>query len=64
MMELGNLALLCAKRNDVSFQIYQGNVTVHVGQGAERRSLSSKWNDNVNIMIIIHELNFGKFKQS
>ena len=45
-------------------QIYDNEVTVHTGQGTERRSLSCNVNDNDGINKIIAYLNFGtEFKQ-
>lgn len=61
MKELGNLAIVCARRPDVLMQIYDGTVTVHVGAGHERAALHSAWNDDEDIRRIVRELNFGKF---
>ena len=36
MRQLGNLAIVCAGRSDVLLQIFQGQVTVHVGRGPQR----------------------------
>ncbi len=33
MKQLGNLTLVCARRPEVLLQLYNGQVTVHVGQG-------------------------------
>ena len=61
MQQLGNLAVVCAKRDDVLMQIYGGIVTIHVGQGRTRKSINLGWRDNVKIEHTIHELNFGKY---
>ncbi len=61
MKQLGNLALVCARRLEVRLQLYNGQVTVHVGQGPERAMLCAAWDDDAQICCIIHELNFGKF---
>ena len=64
MMQLGNLAIVAAKYEDCMLQIYDNEVTVHTGQGTERRSLSCNVNDNDSINKIIAYLNFGtEFKQ-
>ena len=39
MKELGNLAIICARRSDVLLQVQDGIVTVHVGAGHERAAL-------------------------
>ena len=64
MMQLGNLAIVAANHNNCLLQIYDNEVTVHTGQGTERRSLSCNVNDNDGINKIIAYLNFGtEFKQ-
>jgi hypothetical protein len=64
MMELGNLAIVCARKKDVSLQIYNGTATVHVGRGTERKVLSSDWNDNEKIRQFVYELNHGEYKDA
>ena len=61
MRQLGNLAIVCAGRSDVLLQIFQGQVTVHVGRGPQRTVLRGAWDDDEEIRRMIHELNFGKF---
>ena len=61
MNQLGNLALVCARRPEVLLQLYDGRVTIHVGQGPDRAVLCAAWYDDAQICRIIHELNFGKF---
>lgn len=61
MKELGNLAIVCARRPDVLMQIYDGTVTVHVGAAPDRATLHSAWNDDDEIRRIVHEMNFGKY---
>ena len=64
MMQLGNLAIVAANHNNCMLQICDNEVTVHTGQGTERRSLSCSVNDNDSINKIIAYLNFGtEFKQ-
>ena len=61
MKELGNLAIICARRPDVLMQLHDGVVTVHVGAGHERAALHSAWDNDKEIRCIVHELNFGKY---
>lgn len=37
MKELGNLAVVCARRPDVLMQIYDGTVSVHMGAATSGR---------------------------
>lgn len=62
MKQLGNLAIVCAKRPEVLLQIYGGEVTVHVGVGPDRATLLAAWDNDAEITRIIYELNFGKYK--
>lgn len=64
MKELGNLAVVCARRPDVLMQIYDGTVTVHMGAGHERETLHSAWDNDAEIRRIVSELNFGKFAEN
>lgn len=59
MKQLGNLAMVCAQRPEVLMQIYDGEVSVHVGSGPKRTALHTSWNNDAEISRIIHELNFG-----
>lgn len=61
MKELGNLAIVCARRPEVLMQVHDGVVTVYVGAGCNRAALHSAWNDDAEIRRIIHELNFGAY---
>lgn len=61
MKQIGNLAIVCARRPEVSMQLYGGRVSVYVGAGPGRAVLTSAWDDDGTISGIIHELNHGKF---
>lgn len=63
MKQLGNLAIVCAQRQEVLMQIHGGIVTVHVGCGPERASLHTQWDDDAGVSRIVHELNFGKYRE-
>lgn len=58
---LGNLAIVCAQRPDVLMQIYGGTVSIHAGEGPERATLSTAWEDDDAIQDMIRELNFGRY---
>lgn len=60
MKQLGNLAVVCAMRNDVLMQIQNGIVSVHYGAGPTRETGTAKWDDDKAVSEIVYELNFGK----
>ena len=60
MKQLGNLAVVCAKKKDVLLQIHNGVVSVHYGAGPTRETATAKWDDDAAISAIVYELNFGK----
>ena len=60
MKQLGNLAIVCAKRPGVLMQLHAGMVSVFYEHGPSRGVMSAKWDDDEKISAIIHELNFGK----
>lgn len=62
MKQLGNLALVCAKRPSTLLQIQDGMVSVYVGAGPERNVLTARWDDDEEIEHMIRELNFGKYQ--
>lgn len=61
MKQIGNLAIVCAQRPDVLMQIYGGTVSIHIGEGPERATLSAAWEDDNTIQDMIRELNFGRY---
>ena len=61
MKQLGNLALVCAKRPNVYMQIHEGIVTLHIGEELQRIQISMSWDDDNTICDVIHELNFGRY---
>ncbi len=60
MKQLGNLALVCAKRKDTLFQMLNGNVAIYIGSGNERKVLSCRWDDDEKITSMVYTLNFGE----
>lgn len=63
MKQLGNLAIICAKRPDILLQIYDGYACVHVGEGPNRASVYAKWDDDNAIRRIVYELNYGRYAE-
>jgi len=62
MNQTGNLAIICAQRNDILFQIRGGEITVMVCNGSHKAALTAASNDEEKINEIIRELNFGKLR--
>lgn len=62
MKQIGNLAVVCANREDVLLQIQGKEVAVHVGSGRQRESLYILWDDDNAICNLASELNYGKYK--
>ena len=61
MKQIGNLAVVCARRQDVLLQVGSEKVCVHVGAGPKRNTLHAAWDDDDAIRRIVHELNFGRY---
>lgn len=61
MKQLGNLAIVCAKRRGVLLQLLNGHVAVHIGSGPGQSMMHAAWDDDEKISKMIHELNFGKY---
>ena len=59
MKQIGNLAIVCARRKDVTLRIEQGRVMVLPESAYAPTSFSADWDDDETILSIIHELNFG-----
>ena len=59
MKQLGNLAIVAATHSECLLKIYNNEVTVFVGQGPERQSISCNVWDDAYINKIIAFLNFG-----
>ncbi len=55
-MQLGNLAIVTAKHKKCMLVIYNNEVTLYLGQGTDRKHISSAVNENENIIKIIDYL--------
>ena len=60
MKQLGNLAIVCAHRKDVTLRIEQGRVLVMLDGTYAPTAFSTDWDDDETILSVIHELNFGR----
>lgn len=61
MKQLGNLAVVCARRPEVLMQIYEGSVSVYVGDGPDRTVMHTAWDNDAEVSRMVYELNFGKY---
>lgn len=59
MKQLGNLAIVVANHPKAMMQIYDGDVSIHIGEGNERKTISCNVWDDTCINAIIAHLNFG-----
>ena len=60
MKQIGNLAIVCARRKDVTLRIEQGRVMVMLDGTYASTAFSADWDDDETILSVIHELNFGR----
>lgn len=59
MKQLGNLAIVCARRGDVILMVIEGEVRVYPQDDASLTPpFAAAWDDDVAISRIIHDLNF------
>ena len=56
MKQIGNLAIVCARRKDVTLRIEQGRV---LDGTYASTAFSADWDDDETILSVINELNFG-----
>ena len=63
MKQLGNLAIICARRPATLLQIIEGRATVHIGIGPKRKSVAVDCDDDGKISELIYELNYGKLSE-
>ncbi|MDR0286817.1 MAG: hypothetical protein LBI03_03790 [Clostridiales bacterium] len=63
MKQLGNLAIVCARRNDLCLSIFNGQATVYIGCGPERKRITVDWDDDESISSLTYALNHGEYRQ-
>lgn len=61
MKQIGNLAIVCARRKDATLRIEQGRVMVLLGGTYAPAAFSTDWDNDETILSVIHELNFGRY---
>ena len=60
MKQIGNLAIVCAQRKEVTLRIEQGRVMVMLDGTYAPTTFSADRDDDETILSVIHELNFGQ----
>lgn len=60
MKQIGNLAIVCARRKGVTLRIEQVRVMVLLSGTYASAAFSADWDDDETILSVIHELNFGQ----
>ena len=62
MKQLGNLALVCVQRRSILFMVESGEVRVTIRKAPGSPSFYLRWDDDKKTEEVIHELNFGKYR--
>jgi hypothetical protein len=62
MSPLGNLAIVCAKRPDVTLVVANGSAVLIVGEGEGQEQRTAEWQDDAGIERLIQELNYGELR--
>ena len=55
MKQIGNLAIVCARRKDVTLRIERGRVMVLLDGTYAPTAFSANWDDDETILSVIHE---------
>lgn len=64
MKRLGELTDICAVYPNALMQMYDGTVSVHIGEGPYRKSITANINNEMEINKLIYELKYGKYAVS
>ena len=63
MKQLGNLAIVCAKRPDVTFLMERGQIKVVAYHRGGYQTMIANWDDDARIEEMDHQLNFGRYAE-
>ena len=63
MKQLGNLAIVCAQRENTLLMVQHGQVKVVTYRHGGYITLHAGWDDDEAISEIIRDLNFGRFAE-
>ena len=61
MSNFFKLVSVCAKREDILLQIYDGFVVIYVGEGPHREYMMAKCGDEEKCKEFLHEISAGKY---
>ena len=57
------LVSVCAKREDILLQIYDGFIVIYVGEGPHREYMMAKCGDEEKCKEFLHEISAGKYSK-
>ena len=63
MSNFFELVSVCAKREDILLQVYDGFVVIYVGEGPHREFMTAKCGDEEKCKKYLHEIKEGKFSK-
>ena len=63
MSNFFELVSVCAKREDILLQIYDGFVVIYVGEGPHREYMNAKCGDEEKCKEFLHEIKEGKYSK-
>lgn len=63
MSNFFELVSVCAKREDILLQMYDGYIIIYVGEGPHRAYLSAKCGDEEKCKEFLYEIKLGKYSK-
>ena len=63
MSNFFELVSVCAKREDILLQVYDGFIVIYIGEGPHRAYMMAKCGDEEKCKEILHEIKNGKFSK-
>ena len=63
MKQIGNLAIVCARRKDVTLRIERGRVMVLLDGTYAPTAFSANWDDDETILSVIHEMKTEEWQE-
>lgn len=63
MSNFFELVSVCAKREDILLQIYDGYVVIYVGEGPNRAYMTAKCGDEEKCKNLLHDIKEGKYSK-
>ena len=63
MSNFFELVSVCAKREDILLQIYDGYVVIYVGEGPNRAYMTAMCGDEEKCKNLLHDIKEGKYSK-